>query len=113
MEFLEKISELEKRISEIERANFMPFKEFQCGRTVDLGTSGSAVKAFSVTFAKAFLEAPKIIATVDEGTDYTDRFGVTIRSTTTTGFNAYVWKADGYGWAQSGLWVNWVAYVPK
>ena len=104
MEFLDKLSDLEKRIGELERANFMPFKEFQCGKTDNISNPSQVHPLeFSVTFDKEFNEVPSVVASAEEGTDYMDSFGVTIRYATTTGFVGYIFRASEYGWSQSGL----------
>ena len=91
--------------------NGTTFARIQAGETA-IGSSLSASKQVTVTFASAFSGTPKILATVrnDPTWDVGDTFVVTVRKVTTTQFVANIVRVDtNAAWNQNPL-LEWLAW---
>ena len=80
---------------------------------VNVGSSGAALKRFTVSFPKAFTEIPVFIGNSLQGTnfpgDINDTFAVSVKTVSTTQAVVQVYRVDASsGWAQN-LQLGWVA----
>jgi hypothetical protein len=80
----------------------------QSGRATVGPQMNSSLPTVTVSFPQAFSTPPRIILT-PRGGDYPDTFAASIRSVSTTGFVANVWRVDGGGYTQN-LELDWLAW---
>lgn len=83
----------------------------QSGQAI-AGSSSSNSLVVNITFPKAYISTPKVIATpsADPGWNVNDTFSASIRSVTTTGCVVNIQRTDsGNNWSQT-LRLNWIAW---
>ena len=83
------------------------------GGTATLGTGGTGVNSFTITFPAAFASAPKVTCTVRNSAvaGATEMFAVTTKQISTTQFSVNVLRMDAPSgsWGQS-LQLDWMAF---
>lgn len=88
------------------------FGNLQAGQVILPSGASASYTNVTITFPKAFITTPKVIATVnaDPAWDVPDTFAASVRKVSTTGVVVNILRVDAAtGWSQV-LRVNWIAW---
>ena len=88
------------------------FTNLQAGQAQMAGGSSTSYTNLVITFPKAFVTTPKVVATVsgDPGYNVSDTFVTSVRATSTTSCTVNIVRVDtASGWSQV-LRINWIAW---